>query len=124
MRLLSYFKNDSNIFFELEYIRGQSLLNSIIPKPNRVVRQNANFYIAQVILALEHLHKHDVMHRDLKPENIMLSMENGGNVKIIDFGASKRLKAGDRTFTNTGTSVYFAPEVLSGIGHDHRIDIW
>lgn len=44
-------------------------------------------YICEIILALEELHRHNIIFRDLKPENIMLDCE--GHVKLIDFGLAK-----------------------------------
>lgn len=46
--------------------------------------QVAQFYIVEVILALEFLHQHDIVYRDLKPENILL--DNEGHIKLTDFG--------------------------------------
>lgn len=47
------------------------------------------FYVCEVILALEFLHKHKIIYRDLKPENILLGED--GHIKLSDFGLSKRL---------------------------------
>lgn len=44
-------------------------------------------YLCEIILALEELHRHNIIFRDLKPENIMLDCE--GHVKLIDFGLAK-----------------------------------
>ena len=46
----------------------------------------AKFYLAQIVLAVEHLHQYDIIHRDLKPENIVLDQE--GHIKLTDFGLS------------------------------------
>jgi serine/threonine protein kinase len=47
----------------------------------------AKFYTAELILAIEYLHKNEVIYRDLKPENILL--DHNGHLRITDFGLSK-----------------------------------
>ena len=47
----------------------------------------ARFYLAEVLVAIEQLHKNNIIYRDLKPENILLDQE--GHIKLIDFGFSK-----------------------------------
>lgn len=47
----------------------------------------AVFYVAEVTLALDYLHKHNIVHRDLKPDNMLIS--GTGHVKLTDFGLSK-----------------------------------
>lgn len=49
----------------------------------------ANFYTAEIILALEYLHTQSVVYRDLKPENLLLDRD--GHLKITDFGFAKKL---------------------------------
>jgi protein kinase A len=69
------------------------------------------------------LHKEQIVYRDLKPENIMLSIQRGGHLKFVDYGFAKMLNGG-KTYTNCGTAVYIAPEILIGEAYDTRIDIW
>jgi len=49
------------------------------------------FYATETLLALEYLHSHKIIYRDLKPENIVLSMNERGHLKLVDFGFAKRL---------------------------------
>ncbi len=43
----------------------------------------------QIVSGISYLHEHNIIYRDLKPENILIDWE--GNLKIVDFGLSKRL---------------------------------
>ena len=68
------------------------------------------------------MHTQGIVHRDIKPENIMLTPN--GEIKLIDFGLSKRQKkAGEKLQTIAGTPYYMAPEVLNG-NYDSKADIW
>ena len=52
--------------------------------------ERAKFYIAEVLSALEYLHKQNIIYRDLKPENILVGAD--GHIRITDFGLSKFLE--------------------------------
>lgn len=80
----------------------------------------ARFYAAQVALAIEYIHKMDLIYRDLKPENIMIDYK--GFIKVTDFGFCKRIK--DRTYTLCGTPEYIAPEIVQNKGYGKSIDWW
>ena len=67
----------------------------------------------QIISAVHYLHKHNIIHRDLKPENLLLSKKNRPeNIKLIDFGTSKKMHEGDVFSVPLGTLYYIAPEVI------------
>ena len=51
------------------------------------LEDTACFYVAEITLALEHLHREGIIYRDLKPENILLDAQ--GHVKLTDFGLCK-----------------------------------
>ena len=80
----------------------------------------AKFYAAEVTLALEYLHSHNIIYRDLKPENLLL--DRHGHLKITDFGFAKEVR--DITWTLCGTPDYLAPEVVSSKGYNKSVDWW
>lgn len=86
------------------------------------MEETAAFYLAEVILALDHLHQNNILHRDLKPENILLGSD--GHVCLTDFGLAKDF--GDHglndedeegpALTICGTQEYMAPEMIARKG--------
>ena len=72
---------------------------------NLFEEDEAKFYIAELILAIEYLHQHDIIYRDLKPENILI--DSDGHVKLADFGLAKEnvsTNVPNKTFCHAHTS--------------------
>ena len=91
---------------------------------NYFSESKARFYIAEIVLAIDHLHKNNILYRDLKPENILL--DELGHIKLTDFGLSKIMNniEKEKTYTLCGTLIYVAPEVLTGKGYNKLVDWW
>ena len=73
MKIHSTFQDKVNLYFELEYIEGCTLLSQI-RVINSKVMENMPFYASEVIHALSYLHSNNIVYRDLKPENIVISI--------------------------------------------------
>ncbi|TSM12578.1 Testis-specific serine/threonine-protein kinase 1 [Bagarius yarrelli] len=81
----------------------------------------------QLSLAVKFIHDRDIVHRDLKCENLLL--DNDFNLKVTDFGFSKRLEPvdGQMVLSDTfcGSSAYASPELLQSIPHNPKVnDVW
>lgn len=117
------FQTEKELYFVTDYKCGGELFWHL-QKEGRFSEDRARFYIAELILALEHLHKYNIVYRDLKPENILLDAT--GHVALCDFGLSKPDLSNDQ-LTNTfcGTTEYLAPEVLlDEKGYGKHVDFW
>ena len=80
--------------------------------------------IFKVLLAIVHCHNRGVTHRDLKPENILFDSEQkDAEIKLIDFGLSRKYDKEQKMHSILGTPYYVAPEVLKG-EYDEKCDIW
>lgn len=93
----------------------------MLSKKRRVTEDIARIYIAELILALEALHRDMIIYRDLKPENVLLDEE--GHIKLTDFGLAKK-NVIDNTKSYLGTPAYFAPEIVTRAGHNRMVDWW
>jgi len=84
---------------------------------------NLKLFFAEVILAFEHIHKHNTVYRDLKPENIILDEE--GHIKVCDFNLAKSgVTKEKKAFSFCGSPMYLSPDMLAGKGVDGRCDIY
>ncbi|KAI0391375.1 serine/threonine-protein kinase sck1 [Xylariaceae sp. FL0594] len=117
------FQTDSDLFLVTDYMSGGELFWHL-QKEGRFDEKRAKFYIAELILAIQHLHHNDIVYRDLKPENILL--DANGHIALCDFGLSKaNLTKNDTTNTFCGTTEYLAPEVLlDESGYTKMVDFW
>ena len=87
-------------------------LFSLHARERRFTELNARIYIAEVALALEHLHSLGIIYRDIKLENILL--DSDGHVVLTDFGLSKEMYTdNERAFSYVGTVEYMAPEIAA-----------
>jgi serine/threonine protein kinase len=117
------FQTDTDLYLITDFKSGGELFWHL-QKETRFSEERARFYIAELVLALEHLHKYDIVYRDLKPENILLDAT--GHVALCDFGLSKPdLGSDELTNTFCGTTEYLAPEVLlDEHGYSKLVDFW
>lgn len=80
----------------MEHLPGGEFFNYLVHK-DTLRESEAQFYIANILSALRHLHDQHITYRDLKPENLVF--DAFGYVKLVDFGFAKILRNGAKTFT-------------------------
>lgn len=116
------FQNRTKLYMVMDFFNGGELFFHLNKGPFDEAR--TRYYIAEITLAIEHLHSLFVVYRDLKPENVLL--DSDGHIKLSDFGLSKKFKAGGSYETRTfcGTPQYVAPEIISNKGYSFGVDWW
>ena len=116
------FQTPSKFYFGLEYAPGGELFFHM-QRRNTFSREEVRLYVAEIALALHHLHSNGIVYRDLKPENVLLDRE--GFVKLTDFGLSKVVDNADSIATTfCGTTEYLAPEVIAHKPYGKAVDWW
>ncbi|CAO3617151.1 unnamed protein product [Cunninghamella echinulata] len=138
IKLHHSFQNTNQLFLLMDYHPGSDLATQLCIHP-QFTPYRTQFYMAEIILGLQELHRLGILYRDLKPENILLAAD--GHIVLTDFGFSKlfdRQQEEDRideyvaddellpyhTLTFCGTPEYIAPELLIQEGYTYAVDFW
>eukprot|EP01038_Epipyxis_sp_PR26KG_P005426 gene5426-7516_t len=128
------FQDLNYLYMCFDLAHGGELLNIINQKRDEYLDKGiedracsievTQFYIAEIIEAIEYLHKFDppIIHRDLKPENILLT--STGHIKVSDFGTSLICNGESDAIDFVGTADYVSPEVLRGDDATKACDLW
>ena len=118
----SIFKDNKNAYFILDY-QPNKTLNELLNK-RKLSEIEIKHYCFELLLAIEYLHKANIIHRDIKLSNVLLSEKM--EVRLCDFGLA--IENGIEGQKNIcGTLNYIAPEILNhknGLSYSFEIDIW
>ena len=139
VELKASFQEDDYLYLVMEYLPGGDFMNLLIKK-DILTEDEAKFYTAELILAIENIHKLDCIHRDIKPDNVLI--DKTGHIKLSDFGLAKvspkifeinynnnenidfKPDTHQKNYSCVGTAYYVAPEVLKKKGYGPEVDGW
>ena len=138
VELKASFQEDDYLYLVMEYLPGGDIMNLLIKK-DILTEDEAKFYTAELILAIENIHKLDCIHRDIKPDNVLI--DKTGHIKLSDFGLAKvspkifeinnnnenidfKPDSHQKNYSCVGTAYYVAPEVLKKKGYGPEVDWW
>lgn len=104
IKLIFAFQSPEKLFIVTEYMCGGEIFYHL-RKEGKFTEARTRLYVAEIVLALEHLHQNNIIYRDLKPENILLDKQ--GHIKLTDFGLSKILKSSGSHYNNNNINNNF-----------------
>jgi serine/threonine protein kinase len=115
------FQSATKFYLGMEYIPGGDL-STLLARRGPLPLAQARLYIAEIALAIAHLHSVEIVYRDLKPENVLIDTD--GHAKLTDFGLAKDLTRLRCTSTFCGTADYMAPETVEKQTYGFPVDWW
>lgn len=123
-----FFEENGVHYLVMEFIDGKTLSKVVELAPRPLSQRRVLQWSFELLDVLEYLHTADppVIVRDLKPDNVMLA-NNGGGLKLIDFGIAKQMQAGKQTreiVKGMGTAEYAPLEQYGQGSTDQRSDIY
>jgi len=133
VRLFATMQDNSSLYFVLTYAKHGDMFKFIKKMAQKHV-DVTQFYAAELVQAVEHLHRLSIIHRDLKPENILLSGDM--HILLTDFGSAKIVDEktdddrnteeapGSKRSSFVGTAQYVSPEILTNKGSFPASDLW
>ncbi|KAB0342842.1 hypothetical protein FD754_019768 [Muntiacus muntjak] len=83
VKLYYSFQDKDSLYFVMDYIPGGDMMSLLI-RMEVFPEHLARFYIAELTLAVESVHRMGFIHRDIKPDNILIDLD--GHIKLTDFG--------------------------------------
>jgi protein-serine/threonine kinase len=93
VKLYHAFQDDSKLYMIMEYLSGGDLMTHLL-RVDVFPEETVRFYMAELVEAVQSIHKLGYIHRDIKPDNICLTA--AGHLKLLDFGLcrfSEEIKA-------------------------------
>lgn len=115
------FQSETKLFLVMDFLSGGELFLHL-RRRGLIMEKEVQFYLGEMILAMEFLHQRGIIHRDLKPENVLLRSD--AHICITDFGLAKEIGNDMNVRTLCGTSEYMAPEMLTRSGYGKAVDWW
>ncbi|XP_056140886.1 myotonin-protein kinase isoform X2 [Lampris incognitus] len=122
------FQDDNYLYLVMDYYVGGDLLTLLSKFGDRIPEDMAQFYLAEMIMAIDSIHRLGYVHRDIKPDNILLTAE--GHIRLGDFGSCLRLLEDGMVHSSlaVGTPDYLSPEILRAVegggGYGPECDWW
>ena len=123
VKIFETFEDSKSYHIVMELCQGKELI-ICLGDLGGFDEKRASSILIKILSAVNYMHKHGICHRDLKLENFIgTCKETETEIKLIDFGLSRKFCKPNSMRTVVGTPYYVAPEVVSG-NYSEKCDIW
>jgi serine/threonine protein kinase len=124
LQLAAAYENPREVIMIMEFIGGGELFEKVVADDFTLTEHDCVLFMRQICAAIGYMHQKDIVHLDLKPENILCKSKKSHQIKIIDFGLTRKLKPGEDVRILFGTPEFVSPEVISYEPVSAASDMW
>ncbi|XP_057673326.1 serine/threonine kinase 17a like [Corythoichthys intestinalis] len=120
------YETTTEIVLVLECAAGGEIFDQCVADNDDAFKEQDVIRLArQILMGVDFLHRNNVVHLDLKPQNILLTSARPlGDIRIVDFGLSRRVDSISEVREILGTPEYVAPEILNYEPISTATDMW
>lgn len=116
------FQSKDFLYLVMEFLPGGDLMTLLIER-DTLTEDDARFYVAEMIVAIDSVHKLGFIHRDIKPDNLLIDRD--GHLKLSDFGLCKSFNVDmDAMPTSDAGGTSYAPSNLNELSMTERAAAW
>jgi serine/threonine protein kinase len=113
MRIYELLSDEKFYFVVSEFIKYGELYEYFVKRDCGISEDEVIKITKQIFLALNYMHKNNIVHRDIKPENILIDNIDELYIKLTDFGFSTYFKPGVGMNEVLGSPIYMPPEIVA-----------
>lgn len=124
LQLAAAYENPKEIIMAMEYIGGGELFEKVVADDFTLTERDCMLFMRQICAAIGYMHAKDIVHLDLKPENILCKSKKSHQIKIIDFGLTRKIKPDEDVRILFGTPEFVSPEVINYEPVTATSDMW
>eukprot|EP00095_Tigriopus_kingsejongensis_P007289 snap_masked-scaffold313_size211302-processed-gene-0.8 protein:Tk07289 transcript:snap_masked-scaffold313_size211302-processed-gene-0.8-mRNA-1 annotation:"nuclear anchorage protein 1-like" len=124
LQLAAAYENPKEIIMAMEYIGGGELFEKVVADDFTLTERDCMLFMRQICAAIGYMHAKDIVHLDLKPENILCKSKKSHQIKIIDFGLTRKIKPDEDIRILFGTPEFVSPEVINYEPVTATSDMW
>merc|ERR1711976_1108689 len=124
LQLAAAYETPKEVIMIMEFIGGGELFEKVVADDFTLTEHDRVLFMRQICQAIGYMHQKNIVHLDLKPENILCKSKKSHQIKIIDFGLTRKLKPGEDVRILFGTPEFVSPEVISYEPVSPASDMW
>jgi serine/threonine protein kinase len=122
--LMAVYETPRAIYMVTEHCAGGEMMEYISKQEEDLRTDDVSRIAFQMLDAVNHCAKHDIIHRDIKPENVMFQHPTpGSDLRIIDFGSGTNRIIEGMHITFAGSAFYISPEMFQRT-YTQKTDVW